>query len=56
MSYEITSYQMTMLRALQGRQIYLGTVDYRVVQRRRKANKVARAQRRNNRRLDTTRH
>jgi hypothetical protein len=51
----MNNYQLAILRALQGRNIYYGTVSDAEIQRRRKANKAARVQRRNNRRLDTTR-
>lgn len=49
------SYQLAILLALQGKHIYTGTVGYDEIQRRRKASKRARVQRRVNRRLDTTR-
>lgn len=49
------SYQLAILMALQSKHIYTGTVDYDEIQRRRKASKRARLQRRTNRRLDTTR-
>lgn len=51
---EPTSYQSAILVALQSKPIYLGTADQKKVRRSRKANKLARAQRRVNRRLDTT--
>ena len=48
----ITSYQVAILRALQHRPIYLGTANSVQVAKNRAANKVARRQRKVNRRLD----
>lgn len=45
-----TNYQTTILRSLQGKNLYAGTVDPVEVKRRRAANKRARAQRKKNRR------
>lgn len=42
-------FQMTIFKALQGRNIYQGTVPAAEIARRRKANKTARAQRKTNR-------
>lgn len=50
-----SSYQLTMLLAIQRKPMYLGTVPRAEIDRRRKANKQARLQRRMNRRFDTTR-
>ena len=44
-----TSYQLAVLNALQGRQLYAGTVPAAVKARRRAANKVARRSRARNR-------
>lgn len=43
------NFQQTILRSLQGKHIYAGTVPPKVVARRRAANKVARVSRRHNR-------
>jgi len=50
-----SSYQLTMLLAIQRKPMYLGTVPRAEIDRRRAANKRARVQRRKNRVLDTTR-
>jgi hypothetical protein len=47
-----SSYQLTMLLAIQRKPMYLGTVPRAEINRRRAANKRARVQRRVNRRLD----
>jgi hypothetical protein len=44
-----TVYQRTILKALQGKHIYAGTVDPVAVEKRRARNKTARKQRRINR-------
>ncbi|QNN99196.1 hypothetical protein SEA_FAUST_98 [Streptomyces phage Faust] len=50
-----SSYQLTMLLAIQSKPMYLGTVPRAEIDRRRAANKRARAQRKVNRRLDKSR-
>jgi hypothetical protein len=50
-----SSYQLTMLLAIQRKPMYLGTVPRAEIDRRRAANKRARLQRRTNRRFDKTR-
>jgi hypothetical protein len=50
-----SSYQLTMLLAIQSKPMYLGTVPRAEIDRRRAANKRAKIQRRKNRVLDTTR-
>lgn len=50
-----SSYQLTMLLAIQRKPMYLGTVPRAEIDRRRAASKRARLQRRVNRRLDKTR-
>jgi len=43
------SYQLVMLQALQSKPMYLGTVSYVEIQRRRAANKIAKQSRKRNR-------
>jgi hypothetical protein len=50
-----STYQLTMLLAIQRKPMYLGTVPRAEIDRRRAANKRARAQRKVNRRLDKSR-